>query len=302
MEESAATNPESAASVDSAIAEFAKEEGSEQIADKAAEVKAEGVEEESKEAPKKSRREEVEDRFRSLHADQQFENEDELYDAADSYLNELLDYRERNSAANKELVELFESQPALVQFILDLKRGASLREAVAMNLSPEDLALQEGDGDEEKMKAAVSERERRLEEKRKLADEYDNNMKATLAEIESFKEENELDDDGVTSLLEIIDSLYADFAKGKVSKKFLSDIHRSLSYDKDVAKAEEVGRINGRNESIEVKKAEPVNGDGLPAIGGAGSTKSSPIKKSALASLGIGIEDEESPLSKLKLK
>jgi hypothetical protein len=56
---------------------------------------------------------------------------------------------------------------------------------------------------------------------------------------------------------------------GKVSKDTLALLKRAVDYDKDVEGAREQGRVDGRNEKIEVEKKR-MKGSGLPntSVGG----------------------------------
>ena len=246
------------------------------------------------------------DKYRERYKDRTFESDDDFHQAIAEEFDDLDGYRTRNVEANRKLAELFETEPELVAIIRDMYEGASFREAIAANVDLDDLKPMEGDPDYEAIQARVQARKEKIAANSKLAEELDANQQASLKEIEEFVKENELDQEGCMELLQIIDDLIADAAKGKISKNLLSIVRRHLSHDNDVKEAHESGLIDGRNEKIEtIKEKESGQGDGLPTLGGGGASglNESRASKGGLSSLGLGIElGGDEPLKKLKLK
>lgn len=244
------------------------------------------------------------DKYRERYKDREFNSDDEFHTALSEDFDDLDSYRTRNVGANGKLAELFEEEPELVALIKDMYAGMPFREAVAANVDIEALMPLEGDPDYDSMQANIQRRKEGVANRTKIAEEMDANRQTTLQEIAEFAQENDLDEKACMEFLQIVDDLIGDVAKGKISKSFLSNLKKALDYDKDVTTAEEVGRINGKNEKIEtLKDKENGSGDGLPTLGGAGSSIAKETKKGGLSSLGLGIENEGSdPLSKLKLK
>ena len=78
-----------------------------------------------------------------------------------------------------------------------------------------------------------------------------------------FIAESGMDAEGAAAFNDLMMSVLNDLAIGKVSKETLQLFKRASDYEKDVEGAREQGRVDGRNEKIEVEKKR-MKGSGLP--------------------------------------
>lgn len=205
------------------------------------------------------------ERLTKVFPDRKFEKDEDYDTALEEHLTNLEGYRERGQKANQKLISLFESDPSIGEVVRDMINGASFREALARHIGPDDLTPTEGDPDYEGWKKNITEREEKAKKRRDFEKQYSDNLDLSYKEIETWAKENNLDENGVTDLLGKIDALLDEINNGKITKDALNRLKKAFDYDKDVQKAEEEGRIKGRNEKIVAKKESPEKtGDGLP--------------------------------------
>lgn len=207
------------------------------------------------------------EKLSKAYPDRKFEKPEDFDAGLDEYLGELEEYRERGQMANQKLISVFESEPAVGDLVRDIMNGATVREALARNFSPDDLVPEEGDPDYEGWNKRKTEREENLRKQRERQEEYNKNLEFSTQAIETFAQENNMDEDAASKFLQRMDAMLADINQGKISKEFLLTLKKAWNYDNDLAKAKEAGTVAGRNASIIAKKeAEKPVGDGIPKV------------------------------------
>lgn len=221
-------------------------------------------------------------RIKKANGDQDFSDDESFFQKASEELDNLEKYRNNNMEANKVLMEIFASEPAVPEVLKDMVKGASFREALARHFSPDELTPAEGDPDEEGWKKNAEARGKKLSDNEAWNKTKDENEEFSKKSIQEFAKETGLAEDQAQEFLgkvgEALDEVYS----GKISKSFLSSMYKALNHETDVKAAETNGRIAGRNEKIDVKKESAPKGDGLPTISSGAPPESKPKKKSWL--------------------
>lgn len=211
------------------------------------------------------------DRLKKAFPDRKFEKGEDYDSAMEEHLTSLEGYREKGQIANKKLMALFDSEPAVGKVVQAMMNGATFREALARHISPEDLTAVEGDPDYEGWTKNKNEREESAKKRRQFETDYSNNLQASSEEISKFAEENGMQEADVNELLESIDTMISDFHAGKITKDHLSLIRNGRKHAQDVQKAKEDGEIAGKNQKIVAEKeTKKTQGDGLPRPGASG--------------------------------
>ncbi len=237
------------------------------------EIKDEEVKEEVEE-----KIESLADRLRKEFPDKEITDED-VQKIALEHINTLEDYRTNNREANKKIISVLESEPAIGEMIKDISKGAGFREALSRNVDVENIKPAEGDPDYEAWSTNLTERQKRMQEQDDIRKSLSENRNGSVEAMKEFAKENDLSDDEASEFLTTLDDVLANVYKGKVTKEFLGMMKKALNSKKDIAKAKEAGEIKGRNEQIETKKqeAKPA-GDGLPILSSS-QTKEKEIPK-----------------------
>lgn len=229
------------------------------------------------------------DKLKSHYSDRGELDDDALYGAAAEELGELRSWRKGRETSDKELVAILKSHPKIAMVLQYIAQGAPELEALSRVFDPEDLVRYEDEPDYEQWQEGKKKREQDMKESEERAGQYDLNYKESLSTVEAFCSENGLDEEAKTKLLDSLFAVYDDLIDGKVSSETLMLFHKGNTHDEDVADAAAQGKIDGRNEKIDVKKKDSIKGDALPEIegGGGGATEvksaPSPVKyKSAI--------------------
>jgi len=231
--------------------------------------KTEGKEEKKDEAKEEKPVHKHHDRLSKAFPDRPFENDNDYDTALEEYLSDLESYKDRGVTANQKLINLFEASPEVAEVVRDMIAGATLREALARHISPEDLSPVEGDPDYEGWEKNKNDRVKKAEDRRKFEQEYSENLEFSSQAIKEFAKENDMTEEAASDFLGKFDNILADIYRGKIGKETLALIKRAMDYDSAVEKAKEDGKIVGRNEKIVVKKKEDKKeGDGLPKVTG----------------------------------
>jgi hypothetical protein len=239
--------------------------------EKAEETKPEEPAEETTEKPKHK----FHERLLKAFPDRKYESDDDYDTALTEHLDALEGYKERGTKANERLINVMDSEPAVGAMLRDMIQGATFRQALARHFDAADFEAQEGDPDFEGWAQNAKERETALKKRREFEKTYAENLKNAESEIETWAKEAGHDEKTMAALFDQIDGVLDEFNSGKITKDLLVKMQRIFTYDKDIEKAREEGRIAGRNENITAKKdKQPDNqGDGIPRPGKTASTK-----------------------------
>ena len=185
-------------------------------------------------------------------------------------LEELRAYKERNQAANAELIKLLKLNPTLVKTIQMMKEGATFEEAVARNIDLSALPV-EGEPDYEKWSQSAKMREDEYNKGLEFENTLAQNKAKSQENLRAFADENNLSEEQAMQFVEtVVSPLLDQIATLDLSKEFLTMLHKGVNHEAKIAEAKEEGMIEGKNSKIEEEiMTPPPAGDGLPK--GAGS-------------------------------
>lgn len=188
----------------------------------------------------------------------------------------MLDELEKKSGAyddmSQKLMSRFNQNPEEAEAWLDYLDGTSLPAAIRRHMGDDALSVKEGDDGWEEYVQAGKDREAQHSKNREVLEMFMKNAKDSDAAMTEFIEENGLDEEGAKSFTELVTSIVNDMSAGKVSKETLKLLKRAVDYDNDMSGAREQGRVDGRNEKIEVEKKR-MKGSGLPDANAGGSVQ-----------------------------
>lgn len=209
------------------------------------------------------------ERLHKSYPEAQFKSDDEVDEHLTRHLDTLEDYQQKNKDANKNLVEIFNSDPTLVGVLRDMTEGASFAEALARNVDLESLKVPEGDPDYPKWKENLEQRKKKQQEHDEFRAKYSENLDMSQKEVDEFAKENNLSEDDARAFLTTVDELLGEIFEGKITKKFLTMMRKAINYQGDIETAATAAKIAGKNEGIEQKVAKEKTkkeGDGLPGV------------------------------------
>lgn len=199
---------------------------------------------------------------------------DKSYDDDDAYEEDLANYLEDTDKslkaykdADEQLEDILMMNPELALVITDMKKGVPFMSALAKNVDLDDLAPIKGEPDYEEFEKLKAERKAELKAKKDREDMLRTNAEQSASEIleylanKGWSEERRAEFDGW------FDKLMSRLAENHLGKDEMDIFVKAYEYDENAARAEEKGRIAGRNEKIEAKRKMKENVDDLPEGG-----------------------------------
>lgn len=217
-------------------------------------------------------------KVKEYYSDREFESDEDLSAAAEEMISDLMDYKTKGQEANAKLVEIFESEPAIAEFISDVMQGASPEVAIARNFDVDSLTPMEDEEDRGPWEEAKKMRKQRFEEQKKFEEELTTNQVESSKAFDAFVEENGLSEEEADGLLDEIDTLLKDIYRGFVSKDFLTMMHKATGYEDKLAQARKEAALQAKNDNVKLAKKnyDKPKGDGLPKVNGSGAPQDKP--------------------------
>lgn len=216
----------------------------------------------------KSRREQQVARLRKKYPEKKFEDDEEIYgqisDDYDAYETELEGYKGRE----KTLSDMFAADPRSAQFLTDMHEGKDPVLGLVRNFGVEIKDVLDDPEMQDKIAEANKEYVERVANSKKLDEEYEKNMDATLETLRQFQSERGMSDEQIDQIVGFVLGIVRDGVMGKFSKETLEMASKALNYDADVATASEEGEIAGRNSKITEQLRKSKKGDGTAPLGG----------------------------------
>lgn len=207
-------------------------------------------------------------RLREKHPEKDFEDEDVRY----GQITDDFDALESENAAMRKneqrLTGMFNSNPKAAAMMVDWMDGKDPVLTLVKRFGPE---LSEVLTDPEKQEALAEAQQEYLErvtKEHELEEEYQQNLSASLEEIESLQSELGLSEAEVDKAIELLLRIVNEGVMGKFSRESLQLAMHALNHDADVAAADREGEVRGKNAKIEEKLRRKASGDGTAVLGG----------------------------------
>jgi hypothetical protein len=214
--------------------------------------------------------------IKARYPDENPQTDEEWADLEDRYAEETEGVISNYKDSEMTLNEVMTAYPELASILHDIVvNKLPVRAAIAKHFEQEDLIPQEGDPDYPEFDAVLKEKQGAKEKKSALDKEIEDNMDQSIKSIDAFCEQKGYDDTQKQTLLDFIESTFQDLLMKKVTENILDAFNKAMSYDKDLAMAEEAGEIKGKNTAIEAKmaKVDEQMGDGIPDISKGGTMR-----------------------------
>ena len=212
-----------------------------------------------------------------------YENDEEFDGMLADHL-EATDARiEKLEGAEKTFREVAMNHPELLDMVEDLADDPemTLAEALYNNVDEEEYLPEEGTPDFERMRNARKARKGRNEEAEAYRKQLAENLATSEEVIKKYFAENEVSEEEQKAIGEFIDDLLAGVVENRITADTMAAFRRARNYERDMAEAEAVGQIKGKNAKIDAERQrKQEETDGLPAPGSAaGVSVKPPVEK-----------------------
>ena len=211
------------------------------------------------------------ERIRTSRPDGKYDDDDEEYARqAMEIMDELEGKGKSYDELTQKLMSRFNTNPDEAGAFLDFLDGMSLPTAIRKNMGDEALTMKEGDEGWDEYVKTGEERKKQFEDMRVKMDEIKANAQASEEALKEFAKERNMSDEDVKALSDFVTEMLPDLLMGKISKEMYGRFMNARNYDADIDGAREQGRVDGRNERIDLEKKR-MQGSGLPNANGGGN-------------------------------
>ncbi len=237
----------------------------------------------------KSRRDQFGERLKNKHPDKEYADDEALFgqinDDYDEYDNKLSGYRERES----KLTDMLSKDPHSAQFITDMAQGKDPWTSLISRIGIDGVKeMLDDPAKMEEYSASNKEYIDRMAKQKGLEEEWEKNMKTTLAMLERKQQELGLTDKQIDAAADWIRDVTNDAVIGIIKPETIDMALKAINHDADVATASEEGEIRGKNAKAEAKLRKPNRGDGTPTLAGANNAPAPSRTKSSIFDIADG--------------
>lgn len=237
----------------------------------------------------KSRRDQLGERLKKKYPDREYADDEALFgqinDDYDEYDSQLSSYKERES----KLTDMFTKDPQSAQFITDMAQGkdpwASLINRIGIDGVKEML---DDPAKMEEFSKSNKEYVDRMAKQKGLEEEWEKNMKTTLAMLEQKQQKLGLTDEQIDQAADLIKEITNDAVIGIIKPETIDMVLKAINHDADIAAASEEGEIRGKNAKAEAKLRKPNRGDGTPTLAGANNAPAPSRQKGSIFDIADG--------------
>jgi len=219
-------------------------------------------------APTSSKRELVRGRLSGKHPDSDFGDEEvffgQINDDYDDYEGRLADYEKREQA----LSDLFTADPRSAAFLTDWRRGGDPVMSLIRTFGTDIREALDDPEQQEAIAEANKEYLTRVAENKKLEEEYQKNIRTSLATLDKVQAENGLSDDDVDGALSLLLGIVRDGIVGKFTPESIDLAMKAIHHDRDVTVANEEGEMRGKNSKIVERLRHRGQNDGTAQLDG----------------------------------
>lgn len=225
-----------------------------------------------------SRRDAYLEKLRERRPDLNVDDEDALWGAISDDTDDALSRISRQEEIDRSLSERFEKDPHFGGFFIDAVNGKSPVVALIERYGDD---IREYLDDPEKAQELAEANQKHLEriaQEKEMESQYNANLEASLAVADELQAEGYTDD----QINEAFEAVLNDAQKailGEITREMLETKLKGLNYDTDIAEAEQVGEVKGKNAKIEDKKRD-LSDNLPPMIDGKGGGARQPKRKS----------------------
>ena len=208
-------------------------------------------------------------RMKKSYPDNPFEKDDDYLDMAEKHIAGLEDKVSKFDMSNKKIMSILDDNPELKGVFADLAQGVPFAVALARNIDIEAVIPLEGEDGYEDYAKENEARKAKIKANQEFISQRDKNLEASVAEIEAFAEEANMDETKAGEFLNWISQLMGRLTDGSFDKQLLSDLYKSYKHDEIVNEETQLAEIRGKNAKID-EMIQETNGsnDGLPFVEG----------------------------------
>ena len=209
---------------------------------------------------KKSHKDRYKERYKTMYPDLDVENEDALYESANSGLDELEGYRKNNSA----LIQAFDNNKAFASMLMAAKDGKDPFEWLAENLGADISELISNPEYSKKIAAAAKKFNDNQSTGEATKKEYEKNVEESLKALQTIQAETGWSNEQCYDLASKVYDIIGDGQQGIIKPETFRLVMNGSNYDTDLSDAKAEGEVKGRNTKISEQLKKDTKPNGVP--------------------------------------
>lgn len=217
-------------------------------------------------------------RMKAKYPQENFDDEEVLFGRLNEDYDENEKSLEQYRKNEKALSDLFTSDPRSAAFLSGWKNGG---DPVVMMIERFGDDFREALDDPEKVekiKEAQKEYLGRIANEKKLDEEFEDNLKKSLKDLEKYAKDNGLSEDQVEGMYKKLSGVAGDYVSGIITSDTWDMIRKAMNHDEDVAVAAQEAEVKAKNAKIGEAKLRQAP-DMPPVLGGQGAVPEGSVRE-----------------------
>lgn len=180
------------------------------------------------------------------------------------------------SEQNKAIADAITANPRLLILLEELMKGTPANVALIKS----DLVRVEPDSDDDQYEdynLAVAQTRERRDKIKKQAEMRLSKCKKCGEIAQEFYQEVELTDDQIDDFVAFLERVIETIFEANIDRNFIETMWKAYNYDKEVKNAKQQGVVEGKNETIAIRRASQSNG--LSSFSSSGTKPESQVKQ-----------------------
>lgn len=230
----------------------------------------------------KSKRQLYLESLKGKYPDANYDDDDDVFDLVSKEQEERDGKIGKYEEESKKLVDLFSSDPRSAELFNVWKDGGDPISYLMENFGDEFKAALDDPEQKDKFAQSYSKWLENVGKSKELKQQSDENLQATFSTLEAYQQEHNLSDEDAVKIFDAAHQIILDGIVNVIKPETFDMVAKALNYDVDVAEAQRVGEVRGRNAKIEEKLKKDETPAGVPPTltgSGAGDLENKPKKK-----------------------
>lgn len=214
---------------------------------------------------------------------------DKTYDNDEDYEEDLANHLEQTEKdlkaykdADVELEEILDLNPELALVVADMRKGMPFTTALAHNVDLEDIIPIDGEPDYEEFAKSKEERKAKRAADKEREEMLRTNAEKSAKDILAYLEGKGWTEEQKGNFDAWFNDLVQRLSENRLGKDEMDVFVKGYEYDEAVARAEDKGKVAGRNEKIETKRKMQENVDDIPEGGTTSKVATAPKQRQVI--------------------
>ena len=217
----------------------------------------------------KSKRDLLRERMLARNPELNVEDPEAMSGGISDYLDELDGQLNGYKEHEAKLTNMMSADPRSAHLLSSWASGENPAIALMRMFGPEFKEALDDPELQDRLDEEQKEYLERVARSKDLEDQFEQNIKQSLAERDAFQQENGLSDEEMDQIWDVLQQEFENMLVGKFSRDSMDRTLKAIRHDEDVAEAADAAEVKGRNTKINETLRKREKGDGVSSLSGA---------------------------------